>query len=209
MCGGKDRFRWDDKDGRGTYYCNQCGAGDGYTLLRKVHRWDFKTTVAEVRRVLELSPATQNSGIERPPRNAFRQVLQGARPIKASGTVASYLRSRGLTTPDSKALYEHPSLWESKTKREYPALIAVVCAPDGEQINLHRTYLTHPGRKADVPQPRKLMKPIRRVPGGGAIRLFDASIGRGGRDSTGCASTLRVTCMGHAVCCRNGKACTA
>ncbi|WP_130471416.1 primase-helicase zinc-binding domain-containing protein [Candidatus Magnetaquicoccus inordinatus] len=29
FCGGKDRFRFDDKDGHGTFICNQCGAGDG------------------------------------------------------------------------------------------------------------------------------------------------------------------------------------
>ncbi|MEH8145661.1 DUF927 domain-containing protein [Aeromonas hydrophila] len=32
-CGGKDRFRLDDKEGRGTWICNQCGAGDGLTLV--------------------------------------------------------------------------------------------------------------------------------------------------------------------------------
>jgi putative DNA primase/helicase len=26
MCGGKDRFRFDDKDGKGTFFCNGCGA---------------------------------------------------------------------------------------------------------------------------------------------------------------------------------------
>ena len=34
-CGGKDRFRLDDKEGRGTWICSQCGAGDGLTLLAK------------------------------------------------------------------------------------------------------------------------------------------------------------------------------
>ena len=32
MCGGKDRFRFDDKEGRGTYFCSGCGAGDGVQL---------------------------------------------------------------------------------------------------------------------------------------------------------------------------------
>lgn len=32
-CGGKDRFRLDDKGGRGTWICNQCGAGDGLALV--------------------------------------------------------------------------------------------------------------------------------------------------------------------------------
>ncbi|MDM5138797.1 DUF927 domain-containing protein [Aeromonas bestiarum] len=32
-CGGKDRFRLDDKGGRGTWICNLCGAGDGLALV--------------------------------------------------------------------------------------------------------------------------------------------------------------------------------
>lgn len=35
-CGGKDRFRLDDKTGRGTWICNQCGTGDGLDLVGKV-----------------------------------------------------------------------------------------------------------------------------------------------------------------------------
>ena len=29
ICGGKDRFRFDDKDGSGSYFCNVCRAGNG------------------------------------------------------------------------------------------------------------------------------------------------------------------------------------
>lgn len=36
MCGGSDRFRFDDKEGRGTWFCNQCGAGDGLKLVERV-----------------------------------------------------------------------------------------------------------------------------------------------------------------------------
>lgn len=35
VCQGTDRFRFDDKDGRGTWICNQCGAGDGLSLVEK------------------------------------------------------------------------------------------------------------------------------------------------------------------------------
>ena len=35
-CGGNDRFRLDDKAGRGTWFCNQCGAGDGLDLVCRV-----------------------------------------------------------------------------------------------------------------------------------------------------------------------------
>ncbi|WP_439841674.1 primase-helicase zinc-binding domain-containing protein [Aeromonas taiwanensis] len=36
ICGGKDRFRLDDKGGRGTFICGQCGSGDGLDLVVKV-----------------------------------------------------------------------------------------------------------------------------------------------------------------------------
>lgn len=38
-CGGTDRFRFDD-DGRGAHICNQCGAGDGLDLIKKVSNCD-------------------------------------------------------------------------------------------------------------------------------------------------------------------------
>ncbi|WP_237932367.1 DUF927 domain-containing protein [Buttiauxella sp. S19-1] len=38
-CGGTDRFRFDD-NGRGSFICNQCGAGDGLDLIKKVNHCD-------------------------------------------------------------------------------------------------------------------------------------------------------------------------
>lgn len=35
-CGGKDRFRLDDKTGFGTFICSQCGSGDGLDLVCRV-----------------------------------------------------------------------------------------------------------------------------------------------------------------------------
>jgi len=51
-CGGKDRYRFDDRDSDGGYFCNQCGAGDGFDLLQKVTGWDFAETLREVARLL-------------------------------------------------------------------------------------------------------------------------------------------------------------
>ncbi|MGY9980653.1 primase-helicase zinc-binding domain-containing protein, partial [Citrobacter freundii] len=39
-CGGTDRFRFDNKNGRGTWFCNNCGHGDGLDLVKKVLGWD-------------------------------------------------------------------------------------------------------------------------------------------------------------------------
>lgn len=45
-CGGSDRFRFDD-GGRGSHFCNQCGAGDGLDLVAKVNRCDA-TSAAQI-----------------------------------------------------------------------------------------------------------------------------------------------------------------
>lgn len=41
-CGGKDRFRFDDKESRGTFICNQCGSGDGFTLVSRALNLSIK-----------------------------------------------------------------------------------------------------------------------------------------------------------------------
>lgn len=53
-CGGKDRFRFDDQEGRGTWFCNQCDphAGDGFQLIQNVNRCTFLEAVELVSRVI-------------------------------------------------------------------------------------------------------------------------------------------------------------
>lgn len=55
-CGGRDRFRFDDRDGDGTFLCSQGGggnlSGNGLTLLQHVTGWEWKKCVEEVGRRL-------------------------------------------------------------------------------------------------------------------------------------------------------------
>src|SRR6266446_4406896 len=54
-------------------------------------------------------------------------------------------------------------------------MLALVHAPDGCAVSIHRTYLACDGHKAAVPSPKKLMSPaIPRATHGGAIRLYSA-----------------------------------
>ncbi len=53
-CGGKDRFRFDDKNGKGTWFCNHCGSGDGLDLLKLVTGQDIKTACSEINKILLL-----------------------------------------------------------------------------------------------------------------------------------------------------------
>ena len=56
ICDGKDRFRFDDKDGTGSYFCNGCGPGVGIIMLRRLHGWDHATACGEVDKILGGEP---------------------------------------------------------------------------------------------------------------------------------------------------------
>ncbi len=58
-CGGRDRFRYDDKNGNGDYICQHCGAGDGFSLIQKCTHLSFPDTIAEVAAIVGLD-ATSN-----------------------------------------------------------------------------------------------------------------------------------------------------
>ncbi|GAA5189504.1 primase-helicase zinc-binding domain-containing protein [Ferrimonas gelatinilytica] len=48
LCGGKDRFRITNLNGKGNYFCNQCGYGDGIMLVARY----FGVTVLEAARMV-------------------------------------------------------------------------------------------------------------------------------------------------------------
>lgn len=54
MCGGKDRFRFDNQNGRGTYICNQCGSGDGLELMKHYYHCDAKEASIKLAECLNL-----------------------------------------------------------------------------------------------------------------------------------------------------------
>jgi putative DNA primase/helicase len=65
LCGGTDRYRFDDKDGSGSWFCNQCGgknhsggAGAGMDLLMRKMNWEFKDAIVEVERFLGVEKKT-------------------------------------------------------------------------------------------------------------------------------------------------------
>src|SRR6516164_6705660 len=91
LCGGKDRFRFDDRDGSGSYYCNQCGPGSGLLLVRKFRGWDHKTACDEVDKIIgNAAPAPRHRAAKGAPDKAaaIHRLLRQARQ---PGVVTAYL----------------------------------------------------------------------------------------------------------------------
>jgi putative DNA primase/helicase len=175
MCGGKDRFRFDDKNGAGTWICNQCGAGDGIALVEKVTGKDFRG-VAEL---LEAQIGAAAPTVTRRERSAERQreamnwLWNGSFPVGHFDPVGQYLANRGIKPASYPAVLRYAERCryheEGADPRWFPAMVAKVTAPDGNPATIHRTYLTEGGRKAPVDTVRKLM--AGKYPIGGAVRL--------------------------------------
>lgn len=169
MCGGKDRFRYDDKQGRGSWICNQCGAGDGYKLLQMFHGWGFRHTREEVERVVGFNPvavaAPAQDDDDARKTAAIRRVWSETEAVEKGDPVWTYLHRRlGLELIPACLRY-HPALaykHDDGDISHHPAMVAAVTYPDGKGATLHRTYLTSDGRKASVSAAKKLMpgKPL-------------------------------------------------
>ncbi|MFO3760434.1 DUF927 domain-containing protein [Providencia huaxiensis] len=59
-CGGKDRFRFDDIDGNGTFICSQCGSGDGLDLVQRVLGGSVTEAAYEVAGIIGIDTRSDN-----------------------------------------------------------------------------------------------------------------------------------------------------
>ena len=172
-CGGKDRFRFDDKGGGGSWICSSCGAGDGFALAMLVRGVDFKAIAEEIKPIVGDMPV-KKTRVQRSTAQ-LREAMQGlwtsGVPVTAGDPVALYLGRRGIS-PDKfpPALrYVERCRYQDTEPRYFPAMVAKVLGHDGKPATLHRTYLTIDGHKAPVEAVRRLMPgPVGK---GGAIRL--------------------------------------
>lgn len=174
MCGGKDRFRFDNQKGRGTWICNQCGSGDGMTLAVNYLERPFVEVAGEIDRIVgnikpEAEPR-QISDDER--RKALRAVYSATDKVRPGDLVDTYLRSRGLGEPSyPKALRFAKALRDGEGGTR-PAMVALVGVHGEKPATLHRTFLRADGKaKAEMRCPRKLMPGD--VPPGSCVQLSE------------------------------------
>ncbi|MDR5776889.1 MULTISPECIES: primase-helicase zinc-binding domain-containing protein [unclassified Caballeronia] len=199
ICGGNDRFTYDNKRGRGDWVCRKCNngdpkAGDGYELICKVTGMSFPELMVELKggtiaeaRHCQPQPAAPAPGRKVDPewaRTRLDSMWDRATRIGPDGLVSRYLRARvpGLTASPSPALrqamldYRH----EKKVIGQWPGIIARFTLPDGRLGTLHRTFLDRSNAaKATIVTndgeilPSKLNDVTLHKLNGGAVRLMD------------------------------------
>lgn len=175
ICDAKRGFRFDNREGRGTWICKSCGAGDGMDLAIRVTGEDFKDVAKRIDGILGVAngvksdaPVAQISDEKAAAAN--RRLWSGAVPIAPGSPVDVYLSHRHLNEmsyPDCLRFEASAADGEGGVR---PAMLALVRAHDNKHASVHRTFLTPDGRsKAEMGSPRKMM--AGRFPQGGAVRL--------------------------------------
>ncbi len=175
-CGGRDRFRFDDKDGRGAFHCSKCGAGDGFALLKLALGWGFKQAADEIERIAgtiqPVEPKSQQSEADK--LATCKRIWSESLAVVSGDPVHTYLQRRTGIADIPAAIRFHPNLpyrHDDGTLTRYPAMVSRVQDANAVGCAIHRTYLTVDGCKADVLKPKKV---IGNLPTGSAIRLFPA-----------------------------------
>lgn len=104
VCGGKDRFRFDDKEGRGTWFCSQCDPQSGGGLLL-LSRFLGKPTIEVANELLGNTPERSRAPVYRSfvsddqiRKVNHEQARKGAEALLASSELRPhpYMSDRGL-----------------------------------------------------------------------------------------------------------------
>ncbi|HHU7428682.1 TPA: primase-helicase zinc-binding domain-containing protein [Escherichia coli] len=96
-CGGNTRYRFDNKDNRGTYFCSHCGAGTGLDLVMKVNQCGPREAAELVAEAMALPMPEPKPAREKPQTDIASKVACLA--AKTAPGQSDYLTSKGLQRP--------------------------------------------------------------------------------------------------------------
>lgn len=157
-CGGKDRYRFIDKDGHGTYYCNGCGPGDGFKLLEIAVGMEFKEAAEMIEKQHGNYPV-QDRKPAQDPMKRINYIKSQVKKVTRKCATAKYLINRGVERGAHGVCHieglDYYNEDGEKTGR-FPAMACPI-KKDGALISWHLTYLTNDGVKADVSSQKKIL----------------------------------------------------
>jgi putative DNA primase/helicase len=169
---GRDRFRFDDREGRGTWICNQCGAGTGMDLAMKFLEEPFREVAARIDQVIgNVKAETPKPPIDPERRTQLlRAIYLQTSAVAPGDPVDLYLRSRGIALDAFPEALRYAPRLEDGAGGVHPTMVACVGVYGAPKYSaMHRTFLRRDGLgKAAIPKPRKALG---RMPDGACVQL--------------------------------------
>lgn len=174
ICSQKDKFRFDNIDGKGSWICNNCGAGYGMKLLQMYTNSSDKELLAQIDSILGIRSTYEKPPVDPDAQRRHNRLHEFGSQLRECGTItAAYLRNRGVSLSQMSYMREHPAApyWEDgRLLGRFPALVNALRDVNGKMVTYHVTYLTNDGMKADVPIAKKVL-PSNQGITGSSIRL--------------------------------------
>jgi putative DNA primase/helicase len=175
ICGGSDRYRYDNKRNDGDWFCNHCGVGDGFRLLQEALGINFAAAAKRVDQVvnnIEAEPFKPEVDIETRRRRMNAMWLQADSPE----IVAGYLRFRGIPREilekagDLRGHHALSHFGNDDKMSRHPAMLALIRNAKGVPVSIHRTYLITGADGSAATTDKKIMPPTETITGG-CVRL--------------------------------------
>lgn len=177
-CGGKDRFRFRDTEGTGSYHCSGCGSGYGISLVIKYLNIDnFRDACLKVESVIggvKITSSNQNEPTEAERVAYCSRILSSSRAVTTGDPVWRYLNRRLGISDIPPDIRFHPSIKHVEDGRMHPVMLSIIRDEHGREASLHRTYLTEDGQKLSTEKAKKILKGKSMI--GGSVRLCNFGI---------------------------------
>lgn len=191
----KDRFRFDNFQKKGNYFCNACGSGNAMQLMRACSGMADPDIMARLQELTglksdgnEVAPIhvetelTEEEVRRNRPKLAY--AWNGSVAVTSTDPVGRYIShrvpgcdltklahryiryNRSMRFIETEVVDVNGKLEERNVSRGTFSVM-LLRAVDGERkpITLHRTYLTKEGRKAPFKNVKKQMKGVRKLKG--------------------------------------------
>jgi putative DNA primase/helicase len=201
---GEAFYLYKDSNHTGGGGCNSCGShSDGISLLMWANDWSYPECLEKVAEALNMDASTNTtfkSNFVQSTELTQEEIAQDNKritkrdkiineciPLSSPKAIVAkrYFARRGLSNVSSlgNEVLFHPGLdsWlfqngSFKKEGTFPAIVAVIRNKSGDVMNIHRTFLTPDGYKANIESPRKvgaeiLSKPVT----GGAVQISPPS----------------------------------
>ena len=154
VCGGKDRFRFDDKDGRGTWFCSQCDPQSGGGLLL-LSRYLGKPTIETAKELIgqdmprTVAPVRKHSATDEQMRDELRKrAKRGAVMLMEHSTPASHPYMDGKGLHGDWPVNSQIMMGADQERIEPGALLLVPVYKNGELVNVQK--ITAEGKKRPI-----------------------------------------------------------
>ena len=176
FCGGKDRFRYTDFEGKGKWICSHCQpeGGNGFELVKRYYGLTFEEALDKINANRIIAPTSHGMSQQRKYDQARTKMISQYRSLVGGRNTPAhtYLNSRGIPFPDPFYQQLDPEVWGSRQEvfgcfwlpefeDGYGAMVWKAVDPSEKKISqLHFTILDNNGVKAPVDQQKKYSRAI-------------------------------------------------